>query len=286
MSLVVLGLLSAVFFGVWKFGLGINRGRLSVWAVLLCSGSAAAVVYAIRGLADGRLLLGAPELSAGLVGGLLNVMGTYLLLQAYQRGKIAVAGAVSSAETLVPVAFAVLTGVAVTVSTALGVVMVLLGLVAFYLPHAIARGGQSASDARSQRVSVLLALGAALSWGIGILIIDRGSRGSVTGTLLVQQCVQVLVVLIVVLRNPRRQLASMSWRAWMVLAGAGLALGFGNVAFYAAAQQGSIGLVAVLAALSPMVTALLTFVFMKERLTRIELAALVVVVVGVCFIVA
>jgi drug/metabolite transporter (DMT)-like permease len=286
MGVVVLALSSALLYGTWKFGLGFYRGRLSPWAVLLFSGTAAAVVYGLRGLTDGRLELGTAELTAGVIGGLLTLTGTYLLLLAYQRGKVAVAGGVASTGTLVPVAFTIATGVAVTVSTALGVVMILAGLVAFYLPHAISRRDTGTADRRGLRESVLLALGAALSWGTGILVLDLGSRGSVTGTLLVQQCVQVVAVLILVMANPRRQLAAMSWRTYPVLAGSGVALGLANVAFYAAAQEGSIGLVAVLAALSPMVTALLTFVFMKERLTRMELAALVVVVFGVCCVMA
>lgn len=286
MGLVVLALSSAVLFGVWKFGLGIYRGRLSPWAVLLVSGGTAAAVYAMRGAADGRLLIGTDELVAGVIGGALNVSGTYLLLLAYQRGKVAVAGGISAAESLVPVAYTLLLGVAVTVSTALGVAMILAGLVAFHLPHAIPRSGEGVHDARGQRVSVLLAVGAALCWGTGILVLDLGSRASVTGTLLVQQCTQVLVVLIVVLASPRRRLAGLSRRACAVLAGAGLALGLANVAFYSAAQEGSIGLVSVLAALGPLVTAALAFVFMKETLTRIELVALVVVVLGVGFVVA
>lgn len=286
MGLVVLALSSAVLFGVWKFGLGIYRGRLSTWAVLLLNGTGAAAVYATRGIWDGRLVIGRDELVAGIIGGALNVAGTYLLLRAYQRGKVAIAGGVAAAESLVPVAYAILLGVAVTVSTALGVVMILGGLVAFYLPHAISRSGDGVYDPKGQRLSVLLAMGTALCWGTGTLVLDLGSRGSVTGTLLAQQCMQVLVVLCVVLASPRRQLAGLSWRAGAVVAGAGMALGLGNVAFYSAAQEGSIGLVSVLASLSPMITALLTFVFMKERLTRIELVALVVVVLGVGAVVA
>lgn len=286
MGLVVLALSSAVLFGVWKFGLGIYRGRLSTWAVLLLNGTGAAAVYATRGLWDGRLVIGRDDLVAGIIGGALNVAGTYLLLRAYQRGKVAIAGGVAAADSLVPVAYAVLLGVAVTMSTAIGVVMILAGLVAFYLPHAISRSGDGAYDPRGQRTSVLLAVGTALCWGTAILVLDLGSRGSVTGTLLAQQCTQVLVVLCVVLASPRRQLAGLSWRACAVVAGAGMALGLGNVAFYSAAQVGSIGLVSVLASLSPMITALLAFVFLKERLTRIELVALVVVVLGVGAVVA
>lgn len=287
MGVIALALSSAVLYGVWKFGLGIYRGRLSVWAVLLFSGAAAVAVYAVRGGTDGRLVLGIGELGTGVIGGVLNVTGTYLLLEAYKRGKIAVAGGVSAAENLVPIAFAILQGVAVTVSTGFGALLILAGLVAFYVPHAIGSGRGAAVDARSQRVSVLLAMGAALSWGTGILVLDLGSRGSITGTLFVQQCTQVLVVLtVIVLLNPRRQLAGVSWRAAGVLVGAGLALGLANVAFYSAAQEGNIGIAAVLASLNPMVTALLAFVFLKERLARSELLALVGVVAGVGFVVA
>lgn len=286
MGFLTLAISSSILLGAWKFGLGIYRGRLTVWAVLLVSGGAALATYAVRGTATGNLEIDGDVFRAGIVAGALNLAGTYLLLQAYERGKVAVAGGVSSAESLVPVLFALLTGVAVTISTALGVVMVLAGLAGFYVARAITPADQALAGGKGGNTSVLLALGAAMCWGMGLLVVAVGSRTSITGTEFVQQGTQVLVVAAVVFASPRRQLAGLSWRSGAVLAGSGLALGLGNVALFAAAAAGSLALAAVLAAMSPLVTAVLAFWFLKEKLARIEVLALLIVVTGVGLIAA
>ena len=86
MNYLLLAVLSAVLYGVWKFGLGIYRGRISVFGVLLVSASTAGVVYVVAGLADGDLVFDGADIARGLVGGLMNCTGTLLVLKAYERG--------------------------------------------------------------------------------------------------------------------------------------------------------------------------------------------------------
>ena len=74
-------------------------------------------------------------------------------------------------------------------------------------------------------------------------------------------------------------------RAIAVLAAAGVALALGNIAFYNAADEGDIGVVSVLASLSPLVTALLALAFLHERLERREVIALLVVLGGTALVV-
>lgn len=68
-------------------------------------------------------------------------------------------------------------------------------------------------------------------------------------------------------------------------AGFALALALGNMAYFAAANEGDIGAVSVLGALSPLVTALLAVVFLRERLVRLEVVALGVVFLGTVLVV-
>jgi len=117
-------------------------------------------------------------------------------------------------------------------------------------------------------------------------VIDNGSRVSVTGTLAVSQVPQVIVALAVVLATAPRSYAGLTGRSTAILVGAGLSLGLANVAFFTAAQEGSLGLVSVLASFSPMVTALLALAVVKERMSRSDVVALVVVIVGVALVVA
>ena len=283
MSYLVLALASALLYGVWKFGLGIYRGRISVFAVLLVSASAAAVVYLSAGFADGTLAFNGEDVVRGLVGGLLNCAGTLLLLKAFDRGKMGVVTGVAATTVLVPLAYSLLMGARPEAQRAVGVVVILAGLAAFYVPHMRAPVTSTGSNPRQ---AIFLALAAAFFWGLAIVVIDNGSRVSVTGTLAVSQLPQVIVALAVVLASAPRSFAGLNGRSVAILVGAGLSLGLANVAFFTAAQEGNLGLVSVLASFSPMVTALLALAVLKERMSRSDVVALIVVIVGVALVVA
>ena len=77
MGYLTLALASAVLLGVWKFGLGMYRGRVTVWTVILVSASAAAVMYLVLGTLTGDLAFDPTEVDEGLLGGagLLDAAG-------------------------------------------------------------------------------------------------------------------------------------------------------------------------------------------------------------------
>jgi len=281
-SYLVLALASAFLYGLWKFGLGIYRGRVSVFGVLLVSASTAAVVYVVAGVADGDLVFEGADVARGLVGGLMNCTGTLLVLKAFERGKMGVVTGVAATSVLVPMTYSLLLGAQPTAQRAIGVLVILAGLAVFYVPHMRATATGTGSNPRQ---AILLALAAALFWGLAIVVIDNGSRVSVTGTLAVSQVPQVIVALSVLLWTAPRSFAGLSGRSVAVLMGAGLCLGLANIAFFTAAQEGNIGLVSVLSSLSPMFTALLAFAVLKERMSRLDVAALVIVLAGVALIV-
>ena len=56
------------------------------------------------------------------------------------------------------------------------------------------------------------------------------------------------------------------------------------VEFFSAANQGNIGVVSILGSLSPLVTALLALVLLRERMARLETIALAIVVAGTCLV--
>ena len=82
-----------------------------------------------------------------------------------------------------------------------------------------------------------------------------------------------------------RSLGGLTQRAIVALAAAGVALALGQIAFFTAANEGNIGVVAVLGSLDPIVVALLALGILKEQMTRMERAALVIVLVGTCLVV-
>jgi drug/metabolite transporter (DMT)-like permease len=286
MGYLSLALASAVLLGVWKFGLGMYRDRVTVWSVILISASAAAVMYVVLGTLSGDLAFDPDEVGEGLLGGALNLAGTYLLLKAFTHGKLGVASGIAATNVLVPLTYSIISGEGFTSTDVAGIVLIMAGLATFYVPHMRSRHEETLANSRDFTLVVVLALASALFWGLAIVVLDLGTKVSVTGTLATSQVPQIIVSLGIVLWAVRRNLAGVTTRALTVLIGSGIALSLANIAFYTAANEGNLGIVSILAALSPMVTALLAVAFCKETLTRIELLALIIVVAGACFVVA
>jgi drug/metabolite transporter (DMT)-like permease len=286
MGYLSLALASAALLGVWKFGLGIYRGRVTVWSVILISASAAAVMYVVLGTLSGDLAFDSAEVDEGLLGGALNLSGTFLLLKAFDHGKLGVASGIAATNVLVPLTYSIISGEGFTSTDVAGIVLIMAGLATFYVPHMRSRHEETLANSRDFTLVVVLALASALFWGLAIVVLDLGTKVSVTGTLATSQVPQIIVSLGIVLWAVRRNLAGVTTRALTVLIGSGIALSLANIAFYTAANEGNLGIVSILAALSPMVTALLAVAFCKETLTRIELLALIIVVAGACFVVA
>ena len=286
MGYLTLALASAVLLGVWKFGLGMYRGKVTVWTVILVSASAAAVMYVALGALSGELVFVPAEVGEGLLGGALNLAGTYLLLKAFEHGNLGVASGIAATNVLVPLTYSIVTGQGFTVTDVAGIVLIMIGLATFYVPHMKSHADETPAGGGDFTLVVVLSLASALFWGLAIVVLDLGTRVSVTGTLATSQAPQIIVSLGIVLWTLRRNLTGVTTRITTVLLGSGVALALANIAFYTAANEGNLGIVSILAALSPMVTALLAVAFCKETLTRTELLALIIVVAGACFVVA
>ena len=287
MGYIALALSSGVLLGIWKFGLSFYRGRISSYAVVLFSAAAAAVAYVVLGSLAGTLAFDAQDLLAGLLGGACNLTGTLLLLKGYERGKVGVVTGIAASYVLVPLAYSFVIGEQITWVMAAGVLVIMAGVAIFYSASMQEKSVQESPEAASARMPIVLALGAALFWGLAIVVLDEGTQVSVTGTLALSQLPQVGFTLVVVLIGARtsRAFEGVSPRAIVVLAAAGVALALGNIAFFTAADEGDIGVVSVLASLSPLVTALLALAFLRERLERREILALAVVLGGTALVV-
>lgn len=278
---LLLAITSAVLFGVWQFAIGQFRGRVPREMVVLTCSAAAGVTYLVLGLASGEFLLDALDTSRGLVGGLLNLGGTLLILKAYEQGKIGVITGVGATYALVPLAYSFFLGESIGGLGAVGLVFVLLGLLIFYVPAVTQK-----TPGQSQSVSaILIALVAALCWGLAVIVLDLGTRVSVTGTMFISQIPQVLVTLVLA-AAVKKVWGHIDRRSMIVIVGAGLAVALAQISFFTAANEGDIGVVSVLSSLSPLVTTLLAVILLREWMRRREVVALVVVVAGTCLIAA
>ena len=271
---ITLAIVSAVLYGVWKFGIGQYRGRISPYAIVLVTTSVGTVIYLISSWRTDAMTFSPKDVLPGTVAGICALTATVLMLKAFQRGKLGVVAGIGATSGLVPLAYSILIGEALSLSDVAGIVVIAIGITVFFLPAMRRTPGEARSVA-----AIVLSLAAALFWGLTIVLEDRGSRVSIPITVLISLVPQILFSA-VMLAFVERSLGGLTRPSLLRLAGAGAALALGNVVFFNAASIGNVGVVSVLTGLAPLVVAVLALVFLRERMTRSELMAMGITILG------
>ena len=275
---VLLALSSAVLFGIWEFGIGRYRGRVKVYGIILVSASATTIAYLLNGVFRHDLMLDKNDVIPGLLGGTLNLFATILALKAFARGKMGVVTGVAAASILVPLGYSYLIGQELSRLAFVGIGVTIVGLIAFYVPNMKGKSGDNNSV-----IAIALAGGAALCWGLATVVIDIGSRVNVAGSMLMTMMPQIVFTFLAV-AVIHRSWGGLTRRSIAPIAGAGVALALGNLAFFTAANEGNLGVVSVLGSLDPIVVALLALIFLKEKMARSDQVALLIVIAGTCLV--
>ncbi len=273
-----MALASGLLWGVWGFGYGRYGRVMSRYSVILISACGAALVYLTAGLIGHDIVIDMVDVSDGLFGGLLNLLGSVMLLRAVTVGKIGVASGVSAAYVLVPLGYSFVIGEAISTRDIAGGLVIIFALVLFFLPKEGASG-----PATRPLLSLALASASAIFFGVAVVVLDVGTKNNLYGTLFVGQLPGIAVSLVML--ASARSFGGLKARDIGPLAATGLALGLAGVAFYTAADHGDLGIASVISSINPVATAVLAYVFLKEKLVRSEIRALAILLAGIALIV-
>jgi drug/metabolite transporter (DMT)-like permease len=271
---VTLAIASAILFGVWKFGIGQYRGRVSPYAIVLVTATVGIAFYLVSAWRTDAMMFAPKDVLPGTVAGICALIASVVMLKAFQRGKLGVVAGIGATSGLVPLAYSLLIGEELSPSDVVGIVVIALGITVFFLPAMRRQPGETSSVE-----AIVLALVASLFWGLAIVLEDRGSRVSIPITVLISLVPQILfsaVMLIFVSKS----FGGLTRPSLIRLAGAGAALAMGNVLFFTAANLGNVGVVSVLTGLAPLVVAVLALMFLRERMARSELVAMGITIAG------
>lgn len=271
---MTLAIASAILFGVWKFGIGQYRGRVSPYAIVLVTATVGAVIYLVSAWRTDAMVFDSKDLLPGTVAGLCALAATVLMLEAFQRGKLGVVAGIGATSSVVPLVYSILIGEPLSVADVIGMGVIAIGVFVFFLPAMQRDPGETFSVA-----AIVLSLVAAFFWGLAIVFEARGSRVSIPVTVLISLVPQIAFSA-VMLAFVTRSVGGLTRPSLLRIAGAGAALAVGNVVFFLAADRGDVGVVSVLTGLVPMVVAVLALAFLRERMSRSELAALGITVLG------
>ena len=209
------------------------------------------------------------------IAGFGNIAGLLLVYTALRIGKVGVIAPISSTEGAVAAVIAVVAGETLGVWTAFALIIVAAGVVLAARPAEPEEAGHD--DPRA----ALLALAAALAFGAGLYATGRASLDlPIAWAVLPPRLLGVVFVTVPLALSGRLLLTR---RAVPFVVASGLAEVAGFVSYAVGARHG-IAIAAVLASQFAALAAVGAAVFFKERLTRVGVAGVVVIAVGVAVV--
>jgi drug/metabolite transporter (DMT)-like permease len=275
---VLLAMTAAASWGTGDFlgGVASRRGGRvnAVTMVIQLAGFATFVPVALW--TGGRLTLA--DLVWSSIAGIGSGLALYQLYIGFTKSHTGVVSPIAAIGTAgIPVLFGLATGETLSAYQAVGVP---LGLVAIWLvsrPNA----ADTVGDLRS-RAGVNYGIGAGVSFAIMFISLDQLSAGSgAWGVLPVRLGGAVTLLVITGFRRlPLVPVASV----WLPIVGSGLFGSVGNLAFIVATRLGNLSIVAVVSSLFPAATVILAYLFLRERLSRIQLTGVVAALAAIALV--
>ena len=238
------------------------------------------MLFGIAIVIPGILLFGLPVtftpdsiLWLALVG-IGNVGGLLLTFTALQSGQVGIVATIASTEGAIAAVFAVIAGEPLPVAVAIALAVVVVGVVLTTLVP----GEVASLEAPSSRRAAVLASGAAVLFGLGLYATGRvGDDVPVIWVLLPARLIGVFGVgLPLVLA--RRLTLSRSAAPLVVIASIAEVVGFGS---FAIGAREAVAISAVLVSQFAAVSLVLAFLLFGERISRLQLLGIVLVMAGV-----
>lgn len=278
----LLALLSSLLWGSADFVGGTLSRRLP--ATVVVGASQAAGLVAITVVAALAGALGAPlgYLPWAVGAGLAGLIGLVCFYAALAAGTMGVVSPIAALGVVVPVVVGLARGERPGTLQLVGIAIAVAGVVLASGPELSGRAGAR---------PLVLALIAAVGFGLALLFIAEGSQTSTLMTLVAMRATSVTVVavgLAVVVRRSRRTSAPPGLHLDRQQLGLVTLVGLGDVAanltFGMASTRGLVSVVAVLGSLYPVVTVLLARVVHAERLGRAQTIGVASALAGVVLI--
>jgi drug/metabolite transporter (DMT)-like permease len=277
----LLALVSSVLWGAADFLGGTVSRRLPTLLVVGASQLAGLLTVAVVAVAAGELHAPTGYLPWAVAAGLAGLGGLVAFYRALAIGTMGVVSPIAALGVVVPVAVGLGRGERPGAVQLIGIVVAVLGVVLASGPELSGRAGAR---------PLLLAVAAAVGFGLALLFISEGARTSTLMTLVTMRVTSVLVVALLlvsqVAARARRTPIKLTARDLPVIAVIGIGDAAANLTFGWATTRGLVSVVAVLGSLYPVVTVLLARVVHHERLALVQNAGVVAALAGVGLIAA
>jgi len=209
----------------------------------------------------------------GALAGLFGYIGLACLYEGLSTGRMGVVSPISSLSTVIPLAYALITGDVLSVITLVGVVIALIGV--------FCASGPELSQGLPIK-PLLLALGAAAGFGLALTFIAIGSQSSALLTMVSMRATTFFVTISLAIKF--KTTGNFDKKAMPLLFFIGAADFIANLLLGIACTKGLVSVAMVFGSLYPIATAVLAYKFLHERLHRVQYVGIALAVAGVSII--
>jgi len=270
---VVLALLSSLLWGSADFGGGLLSRRLPAYAVVGVSQGLGLLVATIAALVTRGFAEPTSWLPWAVLAGMAGATGLVCFYAALASGTMGVVSPIAALGAVVPVAVGVASGEKPSQLAALGVLLALTGAVA-------ASGPELRGDTGIR--PVLLASVAGVGFGLTMVFVARGAEHDAVMTLWGMRVTSVTGFLLAAVAV--RSIGGVRPPDLLPLAAVGIADVAANLLFALASQRGLVSVTSVLSSLYPVVTVLLAWALLHERLQRLQQIGVAAALAGVALV--
>ena len=298
---IVLALGASVCWGSGDFLGGLTTRRASLWAVIIGSQAAGLVGAALVTVLTGHAWPGLAVVWPVLLGGVASVIAISCFYKALAIGSMSIVAPISATSAMIPFLVGLALGerpgtaqLAGIVLAAAGVVLVAseraragdtIGVAALPNEPAIQPAALGAHpERRNQRRAIALSLLAAICMGLVLIGYDATARHDALWAMLGgRMSSAVLFVLVFLALRPR---VEMRRSAVPFILAVGLLDTGANGLFALATTRGYLSIVAVIGSVYPVVTVVLAYAVLRERLARHQLVGALATLAGIALIAA
>lgn len=269
----LLALASSVVWGTSDFVAGVKAKQRPAAAVVGWSQAFGLIAMTVAVLVRSPHFAGGSWPAWAVVAGVSGSGALVCFYAALSTGRMGVVAPIASLGVVVPVLLGVIEGEHPSSLAWAGIAVAIVGV--------LLASGPELNGAVSRR-PVVLAIAAGAGFGLGLYSIHAGSEDSVIDTLWLMRLTSVSLFGVAAL--VLRRTGGVVRRDIPVLVFVGLADLVANALFGMASARGFVSIASVLGSLYPVVTAILAYAVLHERLRRIQLAGVALTMAGVVLI--
>lgn len=287
---ILLGLAVAAALGSSDFLGGFSARRSTIGSVVVTSQSVSLVIAAAAVAVISAPVAPTRDLVLGACSGVAVIIGVTALYRGLAIGRMSVVASLSAlGTTIIPVAWGVTHGEDPGVIALMGAAVAMAAVVLVARPAAVDTEREAAASparpARRIRAELTYSVVAAVGFGVATVLYSEVGSDAGTWPALVARSVSVPIALVAVGLFMRSSLLPHPEDRWFVV-GAGALEGVANVLILIALRRGLTSVVAPLFAMYPAMTVLLARVVAGERLGRVRLFGLGLMLAGIAALAA